>query len=72
LARGLLISFSISLYLLNPVFAIVDRYAISACAMMAMPEAPMNENHFLPAAEDEIRAAWQVLSMKSVAVALRM
>jgi hypothetical protein len=69
---GLLISCSISLYLLHPVFAIVDRDPIAALATMPMPEAPMDENHFLSAAEDEIRGARQIFSMKSIAVTLCM
>jgi uncharacterized protein YgbK (DUF1537 family) len=52
-----LISLSISLYLFNPVFAIVDRYTIAAHAMMAMPKAPMNENYLPSAVEDEIGTA---------------
>jgi hypothetical protein len=50
-----LISLSISLYLFNPVSAIVNWHAIAARTTMAVPEAPMDENHFFATAEDEIR-----------------
>jgi len=67
-----LISLSISLYFSYPIVVIVDRYAIASRAMMAMPETAVNEYHFLPGAENEVGATWQVLTMKPVTIALCM
>ncbi len=39
---------------------------------MAMPEAAVDEDHFFPAAENEIRATWKDLTMEAVTIALRM
>ena len=66
------ISLPISSYFFNPIFVILNRYPIAARAMMAMPEAAMYKNNFLPAAENDVGAAWQVFSMETIAISLRM
>jgi hypothetical protein len=65
-----LISLFISLYLSYPIFVIVDRYAIATRAIMTMPEAAVNEDNFSQAAENEIRATWQALTMQPITISL--
>jgi hypothetical protein len=37
--------------------------------MMTMPKAPVDENHLSAFSKNNIRAAWQIFQVKSVAVA---
>ncbi len=68
---SILVSLPVFLYLFDPIFAIVDWHTITACALVTMPEAAVDEDNFLSAAENEVRATWQILSMEPVSIALR-
>ncbi len=52
---------------LLPVINIRCWHAISAPASVAMPETAMNEDSFFPAYKDDIRLAWKLFAVETVA-----
>lgn len=63
------VSCSISFYLLPPIVSIGLGDAGTALAVVAMPKASVDENHFSAAYEREIGLSGQIVTMKTVTVA---
>ena len=53
----------------DPVASVRLRYARAALAIVAVPEAAMDEDHFLPANEGDVGLAGEIGAVEAVAIA---
>lgn len=62
------VSLFITAYFRYPIIQIGFREFPFRAALVAVPEASVNENYFLPPGKDKIRASRQIFGMNSVSI----
>src|SRR4029077_17938395 len=68
-ALGDSIAVNVSFELRQPVIAIAFRLFAAELAGMLMPEAAMNENHLSSPRENQVRRAWQIVTVQAKSIA---